>query len=205
MQDAAPENWIEPAQKRSKDKVARILDAARSLIVESGSANVKMTEIAKRAGVAVGTLYQFFPTAPGLVEKLFAVEMEAIDASFHVILDAAQTQDQLLDGVEALLQRQLDIVKSRPVLMILLGAAGLHADIQRADFENTQKNARVLTAKILDLSKSDAALNQVETLSMLICHLWSGVVRLALLDEKHDPQHYLDHFSGMIRAYVREI
>jgi len=205
MSDIANAHWIEPAQKRSKDKVARILDAARALMVETGSANLKMTEVAKRAGVAVGTLYQFFPAASGLVEKLFALEMERIDASFRAMLDAAESWAGLLEGVDALLLQQYETVKSSPALLILLGASGLHADIQKADLENTQGNAAALTEKMVMLSETPIDRQQVETLAMLICHLWTGVIRLALLDEERDASLYLNHYKGMIGAYAEQV
>ncbi len=198
-------NWVEPAQKRSKDKVDRILDAARSLIVETGSASLKMTEVAKRAGVAIGTLYQFFPAASGLVEKLYAVEMESIDASCRAVWDKAGNWEELITGVEDLLQVQFVTVQKNPALMVLLGASGLHADIQKADFENTKQNAEALTAKILELSGRSVDRVQIETLSMLICHLWSGVIRLAILDEARDPARYLNHYSGMISTYAAQL
>lgn len=45
---------------------ARILDAARALVAETG-ADASMDAIARRAGVAVGTLYRHFPAKDDLV------------------------------------------------------------------------------------------------------------------------------------------
>ncbi len=45
---------------------ARILDAARALVAETG-ADAPMDAIARRAGVAVGTLYRHFPAKDDLV------------------------------------------------------------------------------------------------------------------------------------------
>ncbi|MEL6689422.1 MAG: TetR/AcrR family transcriptional regulator [Pseudomonadota bacterium] len=205
MSESSPTNWIEPAQKRSRDKVARILAAARDLTVETGSANLKMTEVSKRAGVAVGTLYQFFPSAPSLIERLFAQEMETIDASFAQVLERADSWHSLLEGVGDLLEAQFETVRSNPALLILLGASGLHADIQKADLENTRRNAAALSAKIAEIAERPVAGERIETLSMLICHLWGGVIRLALLDDAHDPKRYLEHYHGMLSSYAREL
>ncbi|MCY4334743.1 MAG: TetR/AcrR family transcriptional regulator [Litoreibacter sp.] len=205
MSHVESNHWVEPAQKRSKDKVARILDAARALIVETGSANLKMTEVAKRAGVAVGTLYQFFPASSGLVEKLFAIEMQRVDDEFEAMLHHSQSWSDLLNGIEGLLLQQFEIVKTEPALLILLGASGLNADLQSADFENTKKNAAALTRKMMQLSDTPIDQNTAEALSMLICHLWSSVVRLSLLDQDHEPEVYLAHFKGMIKSYANQV
>ena len=50
-----------PQQARSKERVDRILDAAAQLLAEEGYNAVKTNHIAKRAGVSIGSVYQFFP------------------------------------------------------------------------------------------------------------------------------------------------
>src|SRR5262249_25168236 len=48
---------------------ARVLDAARAAFAEDG-ADVQMEQIARRAGVGVGTLYRNFPTKHALIAEL---------------------------------------------------------------------------------------------------------------------------------------
>lgn len=48
-------------QARSRERVERILDAAAQLLIEDGYNAVKTNLIAKRAGVSIGSVYQFFP------------------------------------------------------------------------------------------------------------------------------------------------
>lgn len=50
-----------PVQARSRERVERILDAAALLLTEEGYDAVKTNLIAKRAGVSIGSVYQFFP------------------------------------------------------------------------------------------------------------------------------------------------
>ena len=51
----------QPVQARSRERVERILDAAAQLLAEDGYDAVKTNAIAKRAGVSIGSVYQFFP------------------------------------------------------------------------------------------------------------------------------------------------
>src|SRR5512142_1089803 len=72
-------------QLESKGKVSRTfrrLDSARQQAVinaileeatEKGPASLNIKEIARRAGVSVGSLYQYFPNRDGLLD--FAVEL----------------------------------------------------------------------------------------------------------------------------------
>ncbi len=70
MSKASTSEIREPRQARSKERVATILFTARDLIAERGSAAVKVQDIADRAGINVGTIYQYFPNKSAIVVKL---------------------------------------------------------------------------------------------------------------------------------------
>jgi AcrR family transcriptional regulator len=59
---------------------ARLLDAARAAFA-SGQAPVTLEQIAKDAGVGIGTLYRHFPTREALVEALYRTELADLCAS----------------------------------------------------------------------------------------------------------------------------
>jgi len=68
---------------------AAILDAAEELIATRGMQNAPLAQIAKRAGVAVGTLYNYFTDRDELVKALF----ETRRASLRPLIRAAITAD----------------------------------------------------------------------------------------------------------------
>ncbi|WP_198652810.1 TetR/AcrR family transcriptional regulator [Actinocorallia populi] len=59
-----------PVQQRSRERVERILDACAELLDEVGSDGLTITEVARRAGVPTGTVYQFFEGRLGLLRQL---------------------------------------------------------------------------------------------------------------------------------------
>jgi AcrR family transcriptional regulator len=61
----------EPKRERGKQRVAALIDASAELFAEKGYEATTMTEIASRAGAAIGSLYQFFPSKEALAEALF--------------------------------------------------------------------------------------------------------------------------------------
>jgi AcrR family transcriptional regulator len=69
---------VEPAVVRMRADARRnrerILDAARATFSEHG-ADAQMDEIARRAGVGVGTLYRHFPTKDQLVGELVRIKL----------------------------------------------------------------------------------------------------------------------------------
>ena len=58
----------DPAQERSRQTVDAIVDAAGQLLVEHGRLGVTTNAVAERAGVSIGSLYQYFPNK----ETIFA-------------------------------------------------------------------------------------------------------------------------------------
>src|SRR5690606_18493205 len=59
-----------PVQGRSLAKVARMLDACAKIVDEVGYEGLTTTLIAERAGVAIGSVYQFFPDKRAVVAAL---------------------------------------------------------------------------------------------------------------------------------------
>lgn len=59
-----------PQRQRGHERVAALLEAAASCFVDKGYAATTMTEVAARAGAAIGSLYQFFPTKETLAHAL---------------------------------------------------------------------------------------------------------------------------------------
>lgn len=61
-----------PRQRRSRKIVDAILEAAALTFAELGYAKATTNRIAERAGVSVGSLYQYFPSKDGLLARLLA-------------------------------------------------------------------------------------------------------------------------------------
>lgn len=70
-----------PVQARSRERVERILDAAAQLLADKGYDAVKTNSIAKRAGVSIGSVYQFFPNRFAIFNALAARYREKIATS----------------------------------------------------------------------------------------------------------------------------
>ena len=73
---------------------ARLLDAARAAFA-SGNATVTLEQIARDAGVGIGTLYRHFPTREELVEALYRKELADLCSSAGELL-AGQSPERAL-------------------------------------------------------------------------------------------------------------
>jgi AcrR family transcriptional regulator len=60
----------QPKQARSTELVAVILEAALQVLAEEGAHRFTTTRVAERAGVSVGSLYQYFPNKAAILFRL---------------------------------------------------------------------------------------------------------------------------------------
>src|SRR3954447_8924878 len=58
----------------------KVLEAAREAFAEGGE-STSLEEIARRAGVGIGTLYRHFPSRQALLEALYLDEVEEVSRS----------------------------------------------------------------------------------------------------------------------------
>ena len=63
----------------------RLIEAAKTAFAETG-ADVSLEEIARRAGVGIGTLYRHFPTRDAIVEAVYRREVQQLAASAERLL-----------------------------------------------------------------------------------------------------------------------
>ena len=95
-----------PRQARAAETVAAILEAAAQILERGGLAGFTTNAVAERAGVSIGTLYQYFADKGALLQALGEREMTAALASIGTALrgDArAPIEDRVRAVVRALI------------------------------------------------------------------------------------------------------
>ena len=71
---------VRPKRADARRNYEKVLSAAREAFLEGGEAT-SLEEIARRAGVGIGTLYRHFPNRQALLEALYADEVEELSRS----------------------------------------------------------------------------------------------------------------------------
>ena len=101
----------EPVQRRSTARVMAILDACAALLDDFDYDDLTTSKIAERAGVPIGSLYQYFPDKRAVVQALtlrnleaFSVEVEQIFGGEGVPTDWRQAIDQVVAGYLRMLE-----------------------------------------------------------------------------------------------------
>jgi AcrR family transcriptional regulator len=106
-----------PAQRRSQDTVDAILDAAAQVFAERGHARGTTNRIAARAGVSIGSLYEYFPNKDAILVALAERHLERMLGEVASRLEEAQER---AGSLGALLRRfvgaMLDAHERNPAL-----------------------------------------------------------------------------------------
>jgi AcrR family transcriptional regulator len=79
----------------------RLLAAAAAAFAEHGADDVSLEEIARRAGVGIGTLYRHFPARQALLEAVYKDQVDGLDALGAKLIVAESPGDALGDWMRA--------------------------------------------------------------------------------------------------------
>jgi AcrR family transcriptional regulator len=90
-----------PRQRRAQDTVAYILEAAAHILEEHGLEGYNTNAVAKRAGVSIGSLYQYFPNKDSLSAALSRQSREQLlqDLDDMIARTAGQEFDVVLGAL----------------------------------------------------------------------------------------------------------
>jgi AcrR family transcriptional regulator len=67
-----------PVQARSTTSVQAILEATIQVLLDQGKERLTTTRVAQRAGVSIGTLYQYFPNKSALLQAALRNHLESV-------------------------------------------------------------------------------------------------------------------------------
>ncbi|WP_240686772.1 TetR/AcrR family transcriptional regulator [Amycolatopsis suaedae] len=136
----------QPVQQRSAKRVEQMLDAGAALIDEIGYDALTTTLIAKRAGVAVGSLYQFFPDKRAVVRALTHRNLERFMAEIRERLEGVDHQ-HWWDVVDSILDIYLHMHRTVP------GFSKVHFGdvVDRQLLDESKSNNKVIADELTDM------------------------------------------------------
>ena len=131
----------EPRQVRSNLLVEAVLDAAVQVLTKEGAQRFTTARVAERAGVSVGSLYQYFPNKAAILFRLQSDEWRRTSALLRSILEDRATSPtaRLRRLTHAFIQSECEEAAIRTALS---DAAPLYRDAPEA-IEAKKENVRI--------------------------------------------------------------
>jgi AcrR family transcriptional regulator len=120
-----------PQQDRATVLVASILEAAIQVLAKEGAQRFTTTRVAERAGVSVGSVYQYFPNKAAILFRLQSDEWRQTTELLRSILEDVQKPplERLRILVHAFIRSECDEAQMR---VALADAAPLYRDAPEA-------------------------------------------------------------------------
>ncbi|MGO9514367.1 MAG: TetR/AcrR family transcriptional regulator [Steroidobacteraceae bacterium] len=119
-----------------------LIDAAKAAFTDVGL-NVSLEEIARRAGVGIGTLYRHFPSREAVVEAVYRREVELLAEAVPQLLETSPAGEALHKWMHLF----VDYIATKRVIAPSLGAAAARTSALHAS------SAELITRAISTLVK----------------------------------------------------
>ncbi len=191
-----------PVQARSETTVLAIHEASIQVLLSAGYRKLTTTRIAERAGVSVGTLYQYFPNRQALIRAVlerYLMEMSAsIDADCQTL--GGRSLDEIATGmVDAMIAakwRRLEVSRAMHEPLAEVGGA----ELVRA----AAARGASLIAELLRSCPEIGGVD-VEPLAVFLVMACTSMLQAAFIEYAADKETVRAHLRAMVRGYLREM
>jgi len=186
----------EPKQTRSQITVEAILEAAGQLLVTCGRAAVTTNAVAKRAGVSIGSLYQYFPSKEAIFDALRDRHRSRVTPLIeHAVGNWADPSVDLVEAILLLMRAMVELHHESPSRMRAL-VEELHEESSVVDADRFIE----ITANILT-QRFNAPAPRLRAVAWLACTTVTHVGR-ALVHQPPplDTEEVLVNLGSMLRG-----
>jgi len=194
----------QPRQTRSTELVAAILDAAGQVLAKEGAQRFTTARVAEKAGVSVGSLYQYFPNKAAILFRLQSDEWRQTNDLLRGILEDASRSplERLRTLVHAFIRSECD---EAAVRVALDDAAPLYRDAPEAH------EARASGARTVERFMQEALPDAPEATRALAGDLITTTLSAVGKQFSESPrtpaeiETYADAMADMLCAYLKDL
>lgn len=191
-----------PIQARSTASVKAILQATVQVLLKDGRTKLTTTRIAARAGVSVGTLYQYFPNKSSLLQALLKEHLDSVALAVENACAAAHgaTLTTMAEALtSAFVQAKFRNIEASTALY------AISDDVEGKCIAH-QMHVRVIQAMTAMLqTASDKTVPQPNVVASTLLSAMAGVSRTLLEQEltRNTMPLLQNELTVMVRAYLQ--
>ncbi|MGW5646000.1 TetR family transcriptional regulator [Saccharopolyspora sp. NPDC003752] len=191
-----------PVQKRSAERFERLLDACAELLDEVGYAALTTKEVARRAEVPIGTLYQFFPDREGLIGALAARNLESFLARVAERLEREEP-----DGISGIVDVTVDEFVTMRQTITGFGVVDFGAAGQDHVLEPTLDNNTAVAGRLRSLTDSLAGAQdnaELEIAVRVALECADSVLKLAFRTDPQGDAQLIAECKRVLKSYLND-
>ncbi|MDH4441565.1 MAG: TetR/AcrR family transcriptional regulator [Rhizobium sp.] len=187
-----------PQQERSVQRLEAILDSAMSLVLEKDVSSVTMSEIAQRAGIPIGSLYQFFPQKAAVLKALHdRLSMEIEDRVSKLFTGVTSLDEAASRGADALFELHA-LFRERPIFMSIWQAIQVDKDLSHLSNDYHEHLIGLFLKDLAHLIPPDD-LGQIRVTLKLFIITSGDVIRFATSQGPEAARIYLERWHQIVR------
>jgi len=191
-----------PIQERSRARVEHVLAVATELIATHGSDALRMSEIADRSEISIGSLYQYFPDKSAVIRRLaerFNAEGQACVAAE---LDKIRNRSGLIPALMRVTDGYYAMFLAEPVMRDIWSGTQADKALVELDAADGRAHGRMLAQTLLRLEPA-ADSSSLEAEAFLVMHLIAATVRLAITLSRADGDKLIATFKQAILSRLQ--
>ena len=163
-------------QARSQATVESILESATHILAHEEPDELSTNKIASRAGVSIGSLYQYFPGKEAilreLTRRLIDGKLRKIEENLKELVDSNLGPEEMIDGfVDFIVELKVKNLKFERALVATLSRMG---DFGLSKWLDEQVIAKI--ASVLEPLKERGAVMDPEWAIFILFHTLRGVI-----------------------------
>ena len=189
-----------PKQARARERVERILDAARGELEGRPATDITIESIAERASVAVGSVYSYFSSKTALLLAVAATVMDEADAETARQL-AECSNLPWREAAERTVEATLGVIRDSPDYRQLLRTIRFTPEFAEV---TTQSNDR--SADLMSLHPAFGRAGIAHPKAVVICRTVMTAANAlqdrALSEEKPDFEALLEETKRLVTGYL---
>ena len=187
-------------QGRSLARVSRMLDACAELMDEIGYDGLTTTLLAERAGVAIGSVYQFFPDKRAIVLALAQRNIESYVERLSTKISSGELT-HWWDAVDAAMDEFIDMNRSTPGFRTLRFGDVVDRNLLDADRDNdtvlTEQLGKVLVGAF-GVPENDRLLFSLA----IAVEMADGLIKLAFRRDPDGDDQVLSEAKKIVKEYL---
>ena len=183
-------------QERARQTVDTLLEAAARVLLDRGYASATTNRIAARAGVSIGTLYEYFANKEELFRALIGRELDAIVRAVESV--PRQPNDPLDETLGRVIGAAMGAMHYGPELVRRL------EQVPQASFRTQLASARArvvqLVRQILECHRDELQVADLELAAFLIVSAAEGIGSNATREQFGAP--LAAELAALVRVYL---
>ena len=192
-----------PLRKRQRRKAARpgeIIQAGLDEFAENGFSAARLDDVARRAGVAKGTIYRYFDNKEALFEAAVGSKVHSKQAEIENLVDSFEgSTETLVHIVLTKLYEELVRSDAKILMRIIIAEGHRFPDLKKSYYDTVICNGTRIISKIVKrgIDRGEFRKGPVEDLPRLIAAPTMMAAIWALTFEDLEPidvdRHYAAH------------